>query len=494
MNQELSVAILGLDAADHNLIERWAGEGLLPTLAKLLDQGAYGILETSAGVFSGSAWLSITNGCGPGECGVYSRYQLTDGTYDVRRIRAEDCKVTPFWAFFRGPVVVVDIPKVPVISDVNGVQVVEWGAYDHYSAFASLPAPLADEISRQFGSHPFVERNFEVALHSRRDFDLIKKQVIDGVGIKQLLNESWVSKYKPRLFFSVFGEPHAAGHAFWRFQDSRHPRYVPQGELASAMLETYQALDRAIGSFLEQLQDDTRLVILSSQGFALDSMMGEGFLAEILVRMGLSTPKNEHVNYSYVPYAPALALDMSRTRAFCLPTDLQGYIRINLRGREPQGIVSEADYESVCREVETELLALRDRTHGNRIVERVVRVRECYPGRHAGTLPDLSVIWNSDHVITDVESPRVGVVPGRPDLLAGGGNHRGPGFIIVYGRDVLKGRFNGHVYDVAPTISRLLGERNRPEWTGRPLPIPGLNWANEVPGRSSIGTVASDER
>jgi predicted AlkP superfamily phosphohydrolase/phosphomutase len=479
MNQERSVIMLGLDAADHELIERWSAEGRLPAFSKLLDQGAYGILESTARAFSGSAWISIATGCGPGKCGVYSRYQLTNGTYDVRRVRADDCKVDSFWTSFGGPVVVVDIPKAPLLSAINGVQVVEWGAYDHYSAFASVPVELANEISRDFGRHPFGERDFEVALHSRRDFDHIKNQVIDGVRIKQRLNQALVSRYRPRLFFSVFGETHAAGHAFWRFQDCNHPSYMPGGTLQYAMLETYQAVDRAIGSFLDQLQDDTMLVIVSSQGFSLDNMIGEDLLAEILVRMGISVPKTERVNYSYIPYAPALALDMKRTRAFSLPTDLQGYIRINLRGREPQGVVAEADYESVCCELENELLALRDCTDGTEIVARVVWVRDSYQGKDLGVLPDLSVIWNSDHVITGVESPRFGVIRRKPDLMAGGGNHRSSGFVIMYGRDVAKGRFAGHVFDIAPTISRLLGEMNRPEWEGQPLSIRGLDCSDD---------------
>jgi predicted AlkP superfamily phosphohydrolase/phosphomutase len=479
MNQERPVMVLGLDAADHELIERWTAEGKLPTFSKLLDRGAYGVLESTAGVFSGSAWISIATGCGPGKCASYSRYQLSNGTYDVGRIRAEDCKVNSFWALFSGPVVVVDIPKIPLLSAINGVQLVEWGAYDHYSAFASVPTHLSNEISREFGSHPFMERNFEVALRSRRDFALIKKQVLEGVRIKERLNNALVSRYKPRLFFSVFGETHAAGHALWRFQDSTHPGHTPGDDLESALLETYQAIDCAIASFLDQLQDDTVLMIVSSHGFSIDSMIGEDFLAEILVRIGLSVPKTERVNYAYVPYAPALALDMTRTRAFCLPTDLQGYIRINLRGREPQGVVAEAEYESVCCELENELLELRDCTYGMKIVERVVRVRDTYHGNHAGALPDLSVIWKSDHVITGVESARLGVVRRNPDLVAGGGNHRGTGFVIVYGRDIAKGRLAGHVFDIAPTISRLLGEKDRPEWDGYPLPIPGLELSKD---------------
>ena len=475
MKQGRSVWIVGLDAAEHRLMERWVAEGALPSFAKLLHQGVYGILESTAEVFSGSAWISIATGCGPEKCGVYSRYQLVNGTYDVRRIRADDCKVRPFWSDFAGPTVLVDIPKMPLCGPVDGVQIVEWGAYDHYAAFASAPAHVSSEISRDFGSHPFVERDFEVALHSRRDFDNIKTQVLEGVRMKQRLNYALLERYKPRFFFSVFGETHAAGHAFWRFQDPKHPGYVPNDDLQSALFETYKAIDGAIGETLEQLPNDAILLVLSSQGFSRDSMAGEEFLAEILVRMGMSIPRTERVNYAYAPYAPALSLDMSRTRAFCLPTDLQGYIRINLRGREPQGIVPERAYESLCCELEAELLALRDCTHKTPVVDRVVRVRECYPNDPASALPDLSIIWNNDHVVTGVESARLGIVRRNPDLTAGGGNHRGSGFMLMYGRDIAPARLAGNAYDIAPTLSRLLGEANPQHGDGKILPIPGLN-------------------
>jgi predicted AlkP superfamily phosphohydrolase/phosphomutase len=472
--REAPVCILGLDAADHRLVERWAAEGNLPTFARLLQQGVYGILNSSAAVFSGSAWISVATGCQPGKCGTYGRYQLVDGTYDVRRIKAEDNQIESFWSEFRGPLVIVDVPKAPLLPRTDGVQIVEWGAYDHYSTFASAPAHLANQITHEFGRHPFIERNFEVALHSRRDFDLIKNQLLEGVKIKQRLNSALMTRYKPRLFFSVFGETHAAGHAFWRFQDPTHPGHVPHSDLESALLEVYQAIDCAIASFLDELQKDTIFLLLSSQGFAIDSMAGEDFLAQILVRMGLSVPKRESINYAYVPYAPALALDMTRTRAFCLPTDLQGYVRINLSGREPQGVVAEDEYDSVCCELEEELLALRDCTYKTPIVEQVVRVRDSYHGKYTGALPDLSVIWNSDHVITGVESTRCGVVRRNPDLTAGGGNHRGTGFMIMYGREVAKGRVAGDVLDVAPTICSLLAQKNRPEWDGQRLLIPEL--------------------
>ena len=477
MTRNIRVFVLGLDAADHLLIERWAADGQLPTFSTLLKRGAYGILESTAAVFSGSAWLSVTTGSNPGKCGVYSRYQIANGTYDVRRIRAGDNREWPFWATFKGPVVVVDVPKAPLSSRLDGAQLVEWGAYDHYSEFSSTPINLSAKVVNEFGRHPFLDRNFEVALHARRDFDTLKLLLIEGIRMKLRLNLRLMKEFQPRFFLSVFGETHAAGHAFWRFQDPKHPRYEPNGSLATALLDVYRALDRAVGEFLEALPPDSIFVVLSSQGFCLDSMAGEDFLCEVLVRMGMSVPKLKKTNYA--AYVPAMTLDMTRSQAFCLPTDLQGYIRINLHGREPNGVVLESESDAVCNALEAELLALRHRDTGAPVVKEVVRVRDVFRGPFAVELPDLSVIWNTAQIVKEVESPKCGVIQTEPDLSAGGGNHRGVGFMLIYGSNVDASRFSGHVFDVAPTLSQLLGETRQPGWDGRPLPISGLETPNQ---------------
>jgi predicted AlkP superfamily phosphohydrolase/phosphomutase len=455
-------------------IEQWATEGKLPAFARLFERGAYATLESTAAIFSGSPWLSITTGVHPGMTGVYSRYQLATGTYDVRRMKASDIRAEPFWNSFKGPLVIVDVPKAPLNPATDGVQVVEWGAYDHYSELSSKPADLAPKIVSEFGRHPFVEREFEVRIRARRDFDVLRDQLIQGVGMKHRLNLALAERLRPRLFLSVFGEAHAAGHGLWRFDEPRHPRYAPGGPLANALLDVYRAIDSSIGEFFEQLPGDCIFVVLSSHGFCMDSMAREDLVCEMLIRMGMSVSRLNQIDYA--PYVPGLTLDMARSRAFCLPTDLQGYIRINLRGREPAGIVAESEYDAICRELESEFLAFRHRDTGAPVVKEVVRVHDLFKGPLADDLPDLSVIWNADHIVEEIESPKCGVIRCAPDLSAGGGNHRGTGFMLVSGPDVGGGRFAGSILDVAPTLCALLGEAPCPEWDGRPLPIPGLDF------------------
>ena len=75
------------------------------------------------------------------------------------------------------------------------------------------------------------------------------------------------------------------------------------------------------------------------------------------------------------------AVDWPRTRAYCLPTDLEGHIRINLRGREPQGSVAPGpEYQRVCDELAAALEALTQPETGRRAVRAVLRTDDLYPG------------------------------------------------------------------------------------------------------------------
>jgi hypothetical protein len=110
-------------------------------------------------------------------------------------------------------------------------------------------------------------------------------------------------------------------------------------------------------------------------------------------------------------------IDWSRTRAFCLPTDLEGYIRINLRGREPQGIVEPGEYEScaILRPRGTEEFVTGARSE-------VLRTDKPFRGT-AAYLPDLIVQWDCKPHPSVIQRDRCrfGV---SPDLAAA---HRGPG-------------------------------------------------------------------
>ena len=95
-------------------------------------------------------------------------------------------------------------------------------------------------------------------------------------------------------------------------------------------------------------------------------------------------------------------------RWFVLPTFSDAHVRINLRGRERDGIVAPEDYDAACDELEALLRDCRNPRTGNPVVQQVIRVRAEDPYGIDGPDGDLVVLWSEP--LEALEHPRAGVV------------------------------------------------------------------------------------
>jgi predicted AlkP superfamily phosphohydrolase/phosphomutase len=167
-------------------------------------------------------------------------------------------------------------------------------------------------------------------------------------------------------------------------------------------------------------------------------------------------------------------IDFSRTQAFALPTDLQGFIRLNLQGREPEGTVSPERYDAVCDAIVEELESLRHADTGERVVEKVFRTRALYgDADNVDLLPDLCVLWTNARPVPAATSPRFGRLDVPETFRERSGNHRLEGFWFAVGPDIRSRRQHqrAQIYDLAATVFQLLHKPVPDDWDGRPLPV-----------------------
>src|SRR5205085_9044764 len=152
------VVFLGVDAANKFLIQSWAEQGTLPTMRTLFSKGLVGNTMSLPGVFTGATWPSFQTGFNPARSGVYSWMQLKPGSYELYRcLTGEQLKREPFWSHLSRAgrrVTVIDIPLSALTENLNGVQLVEWGAHDAQYDFVTWPRALAREVEARFGRHP----------------------------------------------------------------------------------------------------------------------------------------------------------------------------------------------------------------------------------------------------------------------------------------------------------------------------------------------------
>lgn len=78
------VVVIGIDAVDQRLIEKWMEEGKLPNFKKLSNQGHYSALETSHPPMSPAAWSTMTTGLNPGKTGIYGFLGRKQNSYEPK--------------------------------------------------------------------------------------------------------------------------------------------------------------------------------------------------------------------------------------------------------------------------------------------------------------------------------------------------------------------------------------------------------------------------
>ena len=80
------LAVLALDAAAPPLLRRWAEDGTIPHLARLMDGGLVADTRGVEGLFVGATWPSFYTGLDPSDHGLYWLDRILPGTYRTQRL------------------------------------------------------------------------------------------------------------------------------------------------------------------------------------------------------------------------------------------------------------------------------------------------------------------------------------------------------------------------------------------------------------------------
>ena len=143
--------------------------------------------------------------------------------------------------------------------------------------------------------------------------------------------------------------------------------------LQSTLADTYSEADRALGRILDALPGEADVLVVSPLG--MDEIQSRvDLLPEMLARVlsgGEETeaagnllwrparrfpsscgprppaPSTARRRASWMARLSTARVDWSRTPAFVLPSDQQGHIRLNVRGRERDGILDPAEARAV---------------------------------------------------------------------------------------------------------------------------------------------------
>jgi predicted AlkP superfamily phosphohydrolase/phosphomutase len=500
--------MLGIDASNEAMIDALIAQGRLPALAALRSAGTSGSLGSCADLYAGGVWPSFYTGQDVPWHGIYHNKLWRPGAMRVEVPTDAWLGARPFWETWRGRGLRSCIVDVPMIlgrpRPLDGVYLGGWGTHDLISR-GSWPAPLWRELARRHGAPRMPREQF--GEHTAGSLLRLRDGMLRAVSQAGAVVQDLLARERWDFACAVFGGVHRIGHYLTDL--TQVDAAMPAAErdiLERALAETYEATDHAIGRVLERAGPDTRVIAFAVHGMGPNPGWAD-LVPDILqemtkassgraARTGLLYAIRRHLPMrlarpvlSRLPSAATEALvalwsarmlDWKHTRYFPMPMDHAAYLRVNLRGREREGIVSEPEYEALCATIEALFSGLRDRQGGTAIAAHAVRAYSDAPrnAAHRALLPDLVVPWSGPRAgsFAELTSDALPALRYRvPARLPSGrsGNHRGQGWFIAAGPGIARGRrIEGHdILDLAPTVSGWLGIEPSPALQGRPIPV-----------------------
>jgi len=512
MNKPAATLMIGMDAAEMSLIERWMDEGVLPNLRSVRDRGAFGALTSTAPWLVGSPWPSFYTGTPPSQHGLYHYLVWRPERMQHQRPAPQWMPLRPFWRSIAASrrVIAVDVPHVYAPQPFDGIEISGWATLETLDPPASHPPELLSWAYRNFGKTQLGNEEAYPLSATRllkvRDQCVSTSRRVGDLGVALMQKQPW------DLFMICFAATHRAGHQLWDPGSMAGEASAAQARaLAEALKDIYVACDTAIGQLVRAAGSEVTTLVFSLHGMGANVSRSEllpEMLARVLAERGGTQRLGSRAHFTHhlrallpaplrswiknrlpssiqdrlTMFWRAHGVDWSSTPAFVALCDLDGYIRINLRGREASGIVEPgADFEGLCAHIRQGLNSFVDADSGQPVVEAIIGIGDLYPGeRTSEHLPDLMIRWCPTpaalhrRIVSPAMAPSAWPTPGH-DPLGRRGNHRPDGFLLASGARVAQGIpiQGAHILDLVPTVYDLLDLPRPAELRGHSL-LPAL--------------------
>ncbi len=460
--------------------------GMLPNIQALMERGAWAKVDAPPGLGNGALWPSLYTGVNVGNHGRYFFQQIKPGTYEIERVSDESSvRHPPVWKVLSDHgvhVCVIDGVRAPLIENLNGFQLADWATHDPGDAVRSWPPGFAKAVTDTYGANP-LGRNVGDYTGSARSYRVLRDRLLTRIKKKTALACDSLRQSGWEFSMISYADPHDIGHMCWHLHEVSHADYDPNWvkKFGDPVKDIYIALDAAVGELLACVDQHTYIVFFSGPGME-PAYTGNHLLDAVLQRLeGITSAQSpgtltglRAAYKKYIPFPLRRRLEKfvsrktkssserlrSRRRYFQIPHNQNsGAIRINVVGREPQGIVNPGEeYDLCCETLCQDLMTLTDVGTGRGVVKEVIKVRGRYHGRYLDWLPDLLVVWNRHAPIQRVSSTKTGVIQkicGEPRT----GDHSPRCLLIATGPNVVPGEIDSaiSVEAIAPTLTEMLG-------------------------------------
>jgi len=376
------IAVIGLDGAAPALVfERWRHE--LPHLSALRQRSAWGELRSVHPPITVPAWAVCFSGRDAGELGLYgfrNRRAWDYGGYAFAS--SAQLPADMVWdtlAASGRKVILLGIPPSYPPRPVNG-QLVSCFLTPSTARPYTWPPELRDEVEAAAGGYVLDVDGFR-----SEDKEALLERIREKTR-KHFRVARHLLRTKPWDFFAMVEMGvDRIHHGFWRFVDPEHPEYHPGHPFEDRVLAYFRELDAELGELLSLIPAEATVLVLSDHGgralhgcFCFNDWLIERGYLVLHERPRAAAPLTSSM------------IDWRRTRAWG-EGGYYGRLFLNVRGREPEGVVAAGDVERLRADLAAEIAAIRGPDQRSLGCE-ALRPEEIYRATR-GVPPDLMVYF-----------------------------------------------------------------------------------------------------
>ncbi len=497
------VAIIGLDGATPQIIEKLIANNKLLFFKNLKQQGIHGQLKSTIPVNGACSWASFFSGKNPGKHNIYDYLDFQTDPTSPEIIQNNSIKAPMLWDFASKAGLKSFFFNIPILTAplaVNGILVSGFLSPNQPAAY---PEAVSEELKRlDMQLDAGANGTLKPADYFKKIVELFKKQT--KFFTAKIQTTDW------DLMVGTFNILDRVQKKFWDDE--------------SKIEEAYSLVDSELQSFAEQIGPENFLLVLSNFGYStvkrkffvnewlwekkllqrtistqkglitnIDDFIsnhknGNGtVLTDLLTKYGftksnirsvLPTELSEKLKTT-VPrtikkllHREYLHIDWKKTQAYFVSENLQG-ININLKGREPWGIINPGtEYENLRDKIISDLYHLTDPYSLDNVVDEVFRKEELFCGKYLEGAPDIILVPHSNKYALDPSkrTSRLSIGAANDDVPILSQPNR-EGVLFATGPDIKPGfKINGAtIYDILPTVLSLLSINCDDDFDGKIL-------------------------
>jgi predicted AlkP superfamily phosphohydrolase/phosphomutase len=463
----MTTLVLGLDGASFELIGSWIDDGSLPTISRLVEEGASSDLQSCVPPVTCPNWQAYATGTNPGKLGVFWWEHINREKQTITNASsAENFDGKHFWTHLDGQSAIVNLPTSYPPPEIDGVHVAggpgaDQSGYTHPPEFESM---LRDRYNYQI--HP--ERLGELSGEDT-DSECIE-EIYDLIDMRFDLVDDLLEEGEYELVHATVFYINVLHHFFWDDE---------------VVKEAWKRIDRRLAETLETGEVDT-LFVMSDHGsneievsFRINSWLeSEGYLettrglGDVLYKLGLTRERvrpllaSAGIEWLLRTVLPSRIQNALPDKSGSITQSAKASVvnwdasRAIASGQGPVYILS--DHEEEQKQIKSELVdKLSGLTHiGQEVISTASDATDVYEGPYVEQGPDL-VLRQAPGV--HIEGKIGNVDPfGKPSRWRG--ENKETGLFIAHGPDVESEAqlTDMRITEIAPTILHLHGK-----------PIPG---------------------